>query len=383
MQYNIHDDRNHDAWEGTDKKNQNLLMTGEIVKNAGRIRYVERLYDEGKGGIQVFEIIESCSFTTKNNSEARSLFNDSAPSQIQNLQGPQNIPAIQPPPVAPPPTHQAPAIQNQPDHKATNAPLQRDTQASPATSATPAQGSTAASNDTSLAPLALVSTALILIVFFRNRIDRKRKFKIEQAVNTTIKQHKRALVRKRFQTLRHDDYGNLIADQWLKEINYFMDKVVAPVIFSLGSKEVKTYATMRSALVIQVANVIESEKSAETFTLGPNLTPTDYEKYCAQQLISAGWMANTTKASGDQGTDIIAIKGHIRLVVQCKLYSQPVGNKAVQEVAAARTHEQADFAAVVTNSRYTYSAQQLATTNQVLLLHHSDLTHIDELISEP
>jgi restriction system protein len=68
------------------------------------------------------------------------------------------------------------------------------------------------------------------------------------------------------------------------------------------------------------------------------------------------------------------------LVFQCKLYSQPVGNKAVQEVVAARAHESAQFAAVVSNTRYTAQAQQLANTNRVALLHYGDLRNIDALI---
>lgn len=117
-------------------------------------------------------------------------------------------------------------------------------------------------------------------------------------------------------------------------------------------------------------------------TFGPNLRPVDYEQYCAQQLRSAGWSADTTKASGDQGTDIIATKGNLRLVVQCKLYNHPVGNKAVQEIAAARTHESADYAAVVSNMRYTAAAEELAATNGVLLLHHADLRSIDDLLCQ-
>jgi restriction system protein len=100
-----------------------------------------------------------------------------------------------------------------------------------------------------------------------------------------------------------------------------------------------------------------------------------------QQLRSAGWSASTTKGSGDQGTDIIATKADLRLVVQCKLYNHPVGNKAVQEIAAARTHEKADWAAVVSNARYTPAAEELAATNGVLLLHHTDLRTIDDLLS--
>jgi restriction system protein len=59
-----------------------------------------------------------------------------------------------------------------------------------------------------------------------------------------------------------------------------------------------------------------------------------------------------------------------------------VGNKAVQEVTAAKNHERADYAAVVTNNRYTLPAEQLAATNGVLLLHYADLARLDEILAE-
>jgi restriction system protein len=57
-----------------------------------------------------------------------------------------------------------------------------------------------------------------------------------------------------------------------------------------------------------------------------------------------------------------------KMVVQCKLYSSPVGNDAVQQVSAARMHEKADLAAVVALRGYTKSARELAATNNVYLL---------------
>ncbi len=70
---------------------------------------------------------------------------------------------------------------------------------------------------------------------------------------------------------------------------------------------------------------------------------------------------------------IIAKKNGVVLVLQCKLWDTPVGNKAVQEIAAARGHYFANGAAVVSNQSYTAAAKVLAQSNRVLLLHHSDL----------
>jgi restriction system protein len=83
---------------------------------------------------------------------------------------------------------------------------------------------------------------------------------------------------------------------------------------------------------------------------------------------------NVTQATGDQGVDVIAMKNGMRVVLQCKKYSSPVGNKAVQEIVAGKIHEQAHHAAVVTNNTFTSSALQLASTNGVKLLHVTELS---------
>jgi HJR/Mrr/RecB family endonuclease len=99
-------------------------------------------------------------------------------------------------------------------------------------------------------------------------------------------------------------------------------------------------------------------------------------------------MSNVFEALAPRGpikwkcVDVVAEKGGRRIVIQCKLYSQPVGNSAVQEVAAARAHERADYAAVVSNNTYTPAAKQLAASNGVLLLHHSDLQALDHLLPD-
>lgn len=59
-----------------------------------------------------------------------------------------------------------------------------------------------------------------------------------------------------------------------------------------------------------------------------------------------------------------------------------MGNKSVQEVVAARGHEQADYGVVVTNTRYTPAAEQLASSNEVLLLHYSDLRNLRNLLAD-
>jgi len=70
-----------------------------------------------------------------------------------------------------------------------------------------------------------------------------------------------------------------------------------------------------------------------------DISPIEFEQCCADYLGLKGWNAATTGRSGDQGADVVARKASHLLVVQCKKYSRPVGNKAVQEVIAARTRQ--------------------------------------------
>lgn len=110
------------------------------------------------------------------------------------------------------------------------------------------------------------------------------------------------------------------------------------------------------------------------------MSPEEFEHYCACVLRERKWDARVTQFSGDQGVDIVAEKRGMRIVLQCKKYAKPVGNRAVQEVVAGIAHQNAQRGVVVTTSGYTSSALKLAASNQVLLLHHTDLPRIDRLL---
>ncbi|MDE2470242.1 MAG: restriction endonuclease [Bradyrhizobium sp.] len=115
----------------------------------------------------------------------------------------------------------------------------------------------------------------------------------------------------------------------------------------------------------------------------PGMTPIGYERWCAGQLEATGWQVILTPPSGDQGADIIGEMPGIRVVFQCKLYSKPVGNKAVQEIVSARAFYGAHYAAVVTNARYTQAAIELSRSNAVMLMHHNELRALARKITQP
>ena len=165
----------------------------------------------------------------------------------------------------------------------------------------------------------------------------------------------------------------------MKEINYFIDHHISP---KLTQQEQQRLPVERDEIVRLIIQRTHERMQAEPVfkAFSDTMTPTDFEIFCAEQLRLAGWNTQVTMRSRDQGIDVIAEKAGKRIVLQCKLYSGPVGNGAVQEIAAGRAHERADFGAVVTNSRYTAPAEQLAATNGILLLHHRDLLRLEEML---
>lgn len=103
-----------------------------------------------------------------------------------------------------------------------------------------------------------------------------------------------------------------------------------------------------------------------------------FEHACLASLISAGWQGSMTKASGDQGVDIIVRKCELSVAIQCKNQSIPVGNGAVQEVHAGKSYYETDFAVVVSASGFTPSAVRLAQKLGVHLVDSSLLSILDQ-----
>jgi restriction system protein len=207
---------------------------------------------------------------------------------------------------------------------------------------------------------------------------RRRRAIVEKA-DQIIQEHADQLARRRAQLVREDAYGKPVLDKWRAEIDHFTAQHIRP---SLAAHEQLILDGGRMEFFPLVAaridELVPKRAAFEAFTA--SMRPSEFEIFCAEQLQEAGWSARVTQASRDQGVDVIAQKGDVRVVLQCKLYSNPVGNKAVQEIVAGRTHEQANYGAVVTNNTYTTSAEELASTNGILLQHYSDLPQLDTFL---
>ncbi len=108
------------------------------------------------------------------------------------------------------------------------------------------------------------------------------------------------------------------------------------------------------------------------------MTGIEFEKFIGSCLENKGYKVKVTKATGDQGADLVLKdeKG-VLTAVQVKKYSGSVGNKAVQEVVASMKFYDCDKAMIVTTGTFTKSAFELASKNGVQLI---DERGLDDLI---
>ena len=92
-------------------------------------------------------------------------------------------------------------------------------------------------------------------------------------------------------------------------------------------------------IVIAVTNIIKGIRIRRAMVTDDYdyMSGDDFEYFCADILRGNGFKnVEVTKASGDHGIDVLAKKDGVKYAIQCKRYSKPVGNKAVQEAYSGK-----------------------------------------------
>lgn len=216
---------------------------------------------------------------------------------------------------------------------------------------------------------------------------RARRRRVRRAFGLAMKEvvaHQRTLQIRKLQLVGVDAYGTIDLAKWNKERAYFYKTRIMPLLAAnaLDDQWTLINGAVEHRLELAASAPGTPEVPRARFVSDPRIfdarmEPADYERHCAMLLRAAGWKAQVTAAGGDQGTDVLARRAGRTLVLQCKLYSSPVGNAAVQAISAARLHQRADLAVVVSNASFTPAARQLARTNGVYLIHHEELRAFD------
>jgi restriction system protein len=108
-----------------------------------------------------------------------------------------------------------------------------------------------------------------------------------------------------------------------------------------------------------------------------SLRSTAFEDFIGEVFEDLGFLVEKTKVTGDQGVDLIVTGKGRRIAVQTKGYKDSVGNHAVQEVHTGMVFYTCRECLVVTNSRFTSAAVDLARSVGCILI---DGSRIPELI---
>ena len=206
----------------------------------------------------------------------------------------------------------------------------------------------------------------------QNRLNRMAREEEQLAIlPNRIEEHRHALRRNLDRALIINDYGAITQDNRNEVIKEFMGSV---------GLDCNLIGSWRAREIIFEQLAVWEERDRES-GFDPATIPTDgheFEHWVAENLNQFGWDAKATSGSGDQGIDVIATKDGKTVGLQCKLFSSPVGNKAVQEAHAGKAFHQMDAVGVISNASYTKSAKALATDTGVKLLSHHDIPNLYE-----
>ena len=222
----------------------------------------------------------------------------------------------------------------------------------------------------------LGSVGLIAFIAFRYAARKADRASLEERLADLLDCHESALISYYHQSRREDLFGNCDESRWHERIDTFLKTQLVPGIADYAAWRGSEFGRKAASAVDRVTTEkIELHRQSNSLAQidAFDLTPIEYEHYCADLLRERGWSIQLTPATRDGGADFVAEKGSFRVVVQCKRYSLPVGNKAVQEVTSAVQLYNGNVACVVAPSGYTRQAQSEATGLSVHLLHHSAL----------
>ncbi len=221
--------------------------------------------------------------------------------------------------------------------------------------------------------------------------------------------HLNTLKRKERTLTVTDDYGVEHYEKWFSELEYFFEHVIkydlnhwieqhqqqlnqlwpdnnpAESVWGSGRVSYRAFTLPRQFERLvrrEILRVVDEMPEPHTPGYNPHLSGIDYEHFVASCFEKAGAACQVTRGSGDHGLDILVDYRGCRLAVQCKHYQGKVGNKAIQEVFAAKQFYDCLLAMVVSNSEFTPHARQAAQKLDVYLYHHDEIAAFIQILDE-
>lgn len=199
------------------------------------------------------------------------------------------------------------------------------------------------------------------------------KQKTLNLVNEAITEDNRQKLLREIVQLEHKNLSLSKAQKNLSEI-------VNKLIFQKGmlENEILDLEEKRKEIFIADNNPI-SIQYIDNLTSG-----LEFENVFAKTLQKLGYTnIEITSSTGDFGIDILAKDDNdILYGFQCKLYSNPVGNDAIQQAYSGKKHYNCDIVIVVTNNIFTKQAIEQARETQVILWDRKILTNKFKIITK-
>ena len=111
----------------------------------------------------------------------------------------------------------------------------------------------------------------------------------------------------------------------------------------------------------------------------------EFERFVGKVYTRLGFSVSLTAAGADQGVDLILCKDGRMIAVQAKRRGAVVGNAAVQEAISGKLYYGCSHGMIVTNSRFSKSAVELAAKDRTIsLVDGQDLSRLcEQLNTEP
>ena len=221
------------------------------------------------------------------------------------------------------------------------------------------------------------------IRFKQRQKEEKQKEKREEDLRNKLSKETQSIIENNIKivaaayrsSVTSNSFGKKNYNKFIPELAEFIEdnSKVLKKIRKFYEENYETYEInfTNDSVIEFIENEIEELYQNADYT--DEIDPFEYEHYCAEQFKKNGWIAEATQGSSDQGVDVKASKDGIDLVAQCKRFAKPVGNKAVQEVVAGIKYYAANKGIVIAPNGFTKSAERLAESNNIDLIHHSEI----------
>jgi HJR/Mrr/RecB family endonuclease len=98
------------------------------------------------------------------------------------------------------------------------------------------------------------------------------------------------------------------------------------------------------------------------------MDPIEFEHFIGDQFKKRGYRVSVTKATGDQGIDLICYKDGKKVIVQCKKYHNQVPSQAVMNLIGAKHFHDAHEAILITTGQFTNAGKAYANKTNIQLI---------------